>query len=143
MRFCAVAPAVACLVQLSSAFYPFEFPNTIPVPGLRPRVAAPAKAARGFSVPLRKIPVKRENLFHIVYANSPAQANSVGLNQDGNDYSYMISLQFGSTKKNMNVLLDSAAVNTWVVSSNCTTAVCAIHNTFGLEDSTSLQVCTQ
>ncbi len=91
-------------------------------------------------VPIRKVAVKRDNAFRIVYANSPSQATSTGLNQDGTDLSYMISVQFGSSKKLMNMLLDTAAVNTWVMNSNCTSAMCSIHNTFGPADSTTLKV---
>jgi hypothetical protein len=41
------------------------------------------------------------------------------------------------------MLLDTGAANSWVMGTNCTTRACLSHNTFGIEDSTSLVVTDQ
>ena len=119
------------------AFYPFHFegaegsaPNT---PHARRSPQPPH-----LRFPLRA--VKRGNSFPISKADPPAQANSAGVDQDGSDISYMVEVQFGSGKKTLFLLLDSAAVNTWVMSSTCTTDPCTTHNTYGPGDSSTLQV---
>lgn len=66
--------------------------------------------------------------------------DSVAINQDGNDYSYFSIAQFGSKRQDMWMLLDTGASESWVMHSNCTVRACQLHNTFGMEDSDSLQV---
>lgn len=40
------------------------------------------------------------------------------------------------------MLIDTGSANTWVFSTDCKSASCAIHNTFGKEDSTTLKTTT-
>lgn len=122
----------ACLSLLpsASAFYPHD-------PASKRNENLPAAP---LSFRIRRTPIKRANTYNIVTAVSPTQTNSVGVDQDGSDYSYMASIQFGSSKDNYHLLLDSAASNTWVMSAECTTDVCSKHNTLGPEDSNSLTV---
>ena len=49
-------------------------------------------------------------------------------------------MKFGSSGKELHLLIDTGAANTWVMSSNCTAAACGLHNTFGASDSTTLAV---
>lgn len=42
----------------------------------------------------------------------------------------------------MYMLIDTGSANTWVFSSQCQSSTCAIHNTFGQEDSTTLKTTT-
>jgi hypothetical protein len=137
MKIIALASALALLLEPSAAFYPYTFPDAVPTETKR----SSRIEQRSLTVPLQRVRIKRNNAFRIIYAQGTTGATTAGINQDGADLSYMVSLQFGSTKKAMNMLLDSAAINMWVMSSTCTTAVCAVHNTFGGSDSTTLQVC--
>ena len=83
-------------------------------------------------------PVKRDNHYTISTAQTPAQTDSVAINQDGTDFSYFSALGFGSRNKTMYLLIDSGASSTWVMGSGCTTDACVAHNTFGNADSGSL-----
>ncbi|TLD18880.1 acid protease [Venturia nashicola] len=91
-------------------------------------------------VSLQRRPAKRQNKFNIMTADKPTKSNSAGVDQDGTDFSYFASFKFGASSKTLYLLLDSAASNTWVMSSDCTTDACGIHTTFGQSDSTSLQI---
>ena len=84
-------------------------------------------------------PVKRENTYTVVTASTPSQTNSIAIDEDGTDYFYFSTLQFGSSGKSMHMLVDSGSANTWVIGSGCTTKVCTSHNTFGPADSTTLK----
>jgi hypothetical protein len=121
------------LAAPSVAFYPYSFPTSdIDLSSLRKR--------QHITFPIRR--VKRSNGFAITKANTPSVPNTVGVDQDGSDLSYMVEVAFGSSKKLLYLLLDSAAVNTWVMGSSCTSVPCSKHNTFGPSDSTTLQTST-
>lgn len=64
----------------------------------------------------------------------------MAIDEDGHDLSYFSNVQFGSKGTNMWMLLDTGAANTWVMGSNCTTSACLAHDTFGSQDSSTLQV---
>jgi cathepsin D len=120
---------LASLAAPSAAFYPYFMPDPSQPPPPSPTVRS------------RLTRVKRSNQFSIIQANQPTTPNSVGVDQDGHDYSYMIKMEFGSSHKTLEMLVDTAAVNTWVMASSCTMPACAVHDTFGPADSTTLQVC--
>jgi aspartyl protease len=120
-----------------SAFYPYHFTDTPDPPTTTSRIRR-SDSLTSLRFPLRA--VKRSNNFSISKADPPSQANSAGIDQDGTDISYMVEIQFGSGKKTLYLLLDSAAVNTWIMGSSCTVNACNIHNTYGPSDSSSLQV---
>lgn len=84
--------------------------------------------------------VKRADKYEIVKGNEPKQANSVAIDQDGTDYSYICTIQVGASGKAMQMLIDTGAANTWMMGSDCSSEPCLAHNTFGANDSTSLQV---
>lgn len=73
-------------------------------------------------------------------ATEPTMSDSMAIHNDGNDYSYFSVVTFGSEGQKMWMLLDTGAANTWVMSSDCKTKACQIHNTFGSEDSNTLTV---
>ncbi|KAL8850136.1 MAG: hypothetical protein Q9221_004897 [Calogaya cf. arnoldii] len=81
-----------------------------------------------------------DNSYDFVAASPPTQTNSAGIHNDGTDFSYFTSVEFGSSGKFMHLLVDTGASNTWVMASDCNSAVCAAHNTFGKEHSASLKV---
>lgn len=66
----------------------------------------------------------------------------MAIDEDGQDLSYFSKVKFGSKGKDMWMLLDTGAANTWVMGSNCTTSACLAHNTFGSQDSSTLHVTT-
>ena len=68
--------------------------------------------------------------------------NAMAIDEDGQDFSYFSSVKFGSKGKELWMLLDTGAANTWVMGSNCTTSACLAHDTFGSQDSSSLHVTT-
>lgn len=68
--------------------------------------------------------------------------NAMAIDEDGQDLSYFSKIKFGSKGKDMWMLLDTGAANTWVMGSNCTTSACLAHDTFGSQDSSTLHVTT-
>lgn len=89
---------------------------------------------------VRKTLRPRSNAFSVVAAADPKQGNSVGIDQDGTDFSYFCAFKIGTGSKEYYFLLDSAASNTWVMAGGCTSNACAVHNTLGASDSSTLQV---
>jgi cathepsin D len=72
---------------------------------------------------------------------SPATGpNSVTVDEDGNDFSYFFSMEFGSSNESLWILFDTGGTNTWVFGSNCTVEACELHNTFGQDNSTTLEM---
>jgi hypothetical protein len=162
--------SLAALTQLASAFYPYHSPpdKGTSTPSTRdlnlverspfypypppttetdhtsngsPRVLPPRNTDSGaMRISLQRRPAKRQNKFNIVPADSPKQATSAGVDQDGTDFSYFAGFKFGASSKTFFLLLDSAASNTWVMSSDCSSSACRIHTTFGPSDSSSLKV---
>jgi len=84
-------------------------------------------------------PVKRTNTYTVVTASTPSQTNSMAIDEDGTDYFYFTTIQFGSNGKSMYMLVDTGSANTWVIGSGCTSKACTSHNTFGPADSTTLK----
>lgn len=84
--------------------------------------------------------LKRADNYEIIKGTQPKQANSVAIDQDGTDYSYIITIQVGASGKAMRMLIDTGAANTWMMGSDCASEPCLAHNTFGAKDSTSLRV---
>ncbi|KAL8681548.1 MAG: hypothetical protein Q9186_002364 [Xanthomendoza sp. 1 TL-2023] len=84
--------------------------------------------------------IKRDNNYEFVTASAPAQTNSAAIHNDGTDFSYFTSVEFGSSGKTMYMLVDTGASNTWVMGSNCKSNICSSHNTLGPEDSASLKI---
>lgn len=66
----------------------------------------------------------------------------MAIDQDGSDYSYFSSMRFGSKGQEMYMLIDTGSANTWVMGRGCTSKSCEIHNLFGPDDSTTLNVTT-
>lgn len=162
-----IAFSLATLAQLSSAFYPYlqtvdthssthytrelsqhkrspsslRSSNPDETIGTPQSIHQPRDTNQGaMRVSVQRRPAKRQNKFNVLAADEPKQSNSAGVDQDGTDFSYFASFQFGKSSKIFYLLLDSAASNTWVMSSTCTTDACGIHTTFGQSDSSSLQV---
>lgn len=73
-------------------------------------------------------------------AITPTKSDSVGIDQDGADFTYFSSMTFGSSNVQFHMLMDTAASNTWVMSSDCTTDVCKKHNLLGKDVSSSLVI---
>jgi hypothetical protein len=95
---------------------------------------------RSITLPIRRIRSKRDNIYDILKSNDPKQKNSVAIDQDGRDLSYMVAVTFGDSKEEYSLLLDSAASNTWVMAQDCQTEACKTHTLFGEGDSSSLEV---
>jgi hypothetical protein len=65
--------------------------------------------------------------------------NSVGIYQDGTDFSYFVQVGLGSDAKPVYMLLDTGAGTTWVMGSDCKTSACSIHTPYGPADSKTYQ----
>ncbi|KAF2184281.1 acid protease [Zopfia rhizophila CBS 207.26] len=133
----------ACLSILPTvhAFYPYQ-----PVyggsdkPTEQRRATRPVNSEYGsITLPLRRVPIRRENQHNIIKSNDPKQESSVAIDQDGTDLSYMVAVTIGSSTEEYLLLLDSAASNTWVMGQDCTSDACDSHNTFGEGDSSTLK----
>lgn len=110
-------------LRLALAFYPYE-----------PDYSKPSKFKALSN------PSKRDNAYPIVSSNPPTQQNSVAIDQDGTDYTYVVSMTFGTSTKVYHMLVDSGAVNSWVMSSDCKSQACSTHSLFGPSDSSTLKV---
>ncbi|KAI0032521.1 aspartic peptidase domain-containing protein [Vararia minispora EC-137] len=71
----------------------------------------------------------------LAQANTPTTANSVGLDIEANDVSYVSTVQLGTPPKNFNVIMDSGSADFWVAGDNCQT--CAGHQLLGASTSSS------
>jgi len=134
----------AALSQTATAFYPYSFDTDSPSSSSHKRLSNPIQpATNSITLPLRRVasPLRpRQNAYNIVNSKDPTQANSVAIDQDGADLSYMVAVTIGTSKEEYHLLLDSAASNTWVMSSDCATDSCKTHSTFGADDSSTLKV---
>ncbi|KIX95269.1 uncharacterized protein Z520_09186 [Fonsecaea multimorphosa CBS 102226] len=95
------------------------------------------------TIEIKRAVVKRNNVFPVVNSSAPNVPNAMAINEDGDDYTYFSTVKFGSTSQEMYMLIDSGSANTWVMGTNCKSNACQIHNTYGSEDSTTLQTTTQ
>lgn len=137
-------------IHTATAFYPYtphygsessdSTSNQRRVPALSSPSPSPKTQARSFTLPLRRVSVRRDNNFKIVVSSDPSQENSVAIDQDGDDLSYMVAVTIGDSEEEYHLLLDSAASNTWVMGEGCESEACRTHNVFGEGDSGSLEV---
>ena len=137
----------AAIIPGATAFYPYHYVadgDSSSQPSRRTFRPASNDNARPITLPLRRIATNlqsRENVYQIIASNKPSQENSVAIDQDGKDLSYMVAVTFGDSKEEYHMLLDSAASNTWVMGQDCKSEACKTHNLFGTGDSSSLKVC--
>lgn len=140
----------AALFPTTTAFYPYSYgddstSSSSPDSRLRrtPQPSNDHANARSITLPIRRVPAlaSRDNAYNIVNSKDPSQENSVAIDQDGADLSYMVAVRFGDSTEEYHLLLDSAASNTWVMGQECTSTACKTHNTFGTGDSSTLKVC--
>jgi hypothetical protein len=129
--------AACAVVQVATAFYPYEPASGNAKTG-RTTVGMRDAPRRRLTIPLRRVP--RDNTYDIINSEDPKQKNSVAVDQDGSDLSYMAAVTIGSSKEEYHLLLDSAASNTWVMGQDCKAEACGKHNTFGEGDSDTLKV---
>ncbi|KAI5306095.1 hypothetical protein KEM56_002241 [Ascosphaera pollenicola] len=91
----------------------------------------------GFKFGLQKIRKAEQELPPILKADKTKLPESVPLNNDGHDTSYIIEAKIGPRKQKLDLLLDSGAPNTWVMKSDCQTDACKMHSTFDSNKPTS------
>jgi hypothetical protein len=138
----------AAILPTVTAFYPYHYGDGRPTSNSRRTSPQPPNArsnAGSITLPIRRVPTSsqfrtRQNAYNIVNSNDPKQPNSVAIDQDGGDLSYMVAVTIGDSKEEYHLLMDSAASNTWVMGQDCATDACKTHNTFGKGDSSSLKV---
>lgn len=94
-----------------------------------------SKASR--TSPSPEVLVGRDNQYTVSTAAAPSGTNSVGIDQDGTDFSYFIEAKLGSSDKPLYMLCDTGAGTTWVMGSNCNSDACKMHTTWGPSDSTT------
>lgn len=93
----------------------------------------------GGTVPATSVLAKRDNEYNVMEATKSTRKHTQGVDQDGTDYSYFIEVGVGSEKKPMYMLIDTGAGSSWVMGTNCTSKACSMHNTFGSDDSDTLE----
>ncbi|TQV99999.1 hypothetical protein V2A60_005413 [Cordyceps javanica] len=81
---------------------------------------------------------RRGNDYTVVSATTPTTSDAAGVNQDGTDFSYFIQVALGSKKTKFYMLIDTGAGSSWVMGSDCSSAACAKHDTFGASQSNTL-----
>ncbi|KAH6639451.1 aspartic peptidase domain-containing protein [Boeremia exigua] len=134
----------AALWPTVTAFYPYQYDSGSTTASSRRRSAKlPRPNSGSITLPLRRVPApirsRQQNTYSIVNSKDPSQENSIAIDQDGSDLSYMVALTIGDSKEEYHLLLDSAASNTWVMGQDCKTDACGTHTTFGTGDSSSLK----
>jgi len=70
-------------------------------------------------------------------ANQPTASNSLGLNIDGPDISYLATIPIGTPPQNFLILMDSGSADFWVPSENCQS--CGNHQTLGTQSSSTFK----
>ncbi|KAF4119433.1 Eukaryotic aspartyl protease [Geosmithia morbida] len=75
------------------------------------------------------------NKYSVMEAEDPDTSKTAGIDQDGTDYSYFIEVRLGSEKKAMYMLIDTGAGSSWVMGTDCSSKACALHSSFGSDDS--------
>ncbi|CAO2658442.1 Nn.00g061650.m01.CDS01 [Neocucurbitaria sp. VM-36] len=143
--------AAAAFLPTATAFYPYHYassadstPASDSSSRLR-RTPLQVSNSQPITLPLRRVPTPlrpRQNVHNIVDSNDPKQENSVAIDQDGGDLSYMVAVTFGDSKEEYHLLLDTAAGSTWVMSEECSSDACKTHSRFGEGDSGSLKTDT-
>ncbi|KAI9827016.1 MAG: hypothetical protein M1826_006495 [Phylliscum demangeonii] len=78
--------------------------------------------------------------YTVVSAVPPTAPTSLAIDQDGADFSYFSTVKLGASPKDYHLLIDTGAANTWVMGYNCTASACAVHNTFGPDDSPTVAI---
>ncbi|KAH8888263.1 acid protease [Thozetella sp. PMI_491] len=82
---------------------------------------------------------RRANKYQFLTASTPTVPNSAGVNQEGSDLYYFITVGVGSEQKPFLMLLDSGAGTSWVMGSTCKSDPCSKHDSFGPSDSKTFQ----
>ncbi|OKL58785.1 hypothetical protein UA08_05686 [Talaromyces atroroseus] len=115
--------------RLVNRFYPY-------------RLGSSANDDSLLTLPLKRRPTLSRRAYNYpVDMGSPATTpNSVTVDEDGNDFSYFFSMDFGSSNESMWMLFDTGGTNTWVFGTNCTVEACELHHTFGQDNSTTLKM---
>ncbi|KAL2867902.1 pepsin-like aspartic protease [Aspergillus lucknowensis] len=85
---------------------------------------------------------RRDNIYKVVLAENTTSPNTIPLHQDGLDYSYFSTVNIGTPGQPVWMMLDTGGANTWVFGSDCTSEPCQMHNTFGEDDSSSVEMTT-
>jgi hypothetical protein len=129
----------ASLWPAATAFYPYQYNGGSTTTSSRRNAKLPRTSSGSITLPLRRVP-RQQNTYNIVNSKDPSQKNSVAVDQDGSDLSYMVAVTIGDSKEEYHLLLDSAASNTWVMGQDCKSDACGTHTTFGKGDSSSLKV---
>ncbi|KAJ4338656.1 hypothetical protein N0V87_003779 [Didymella glomerata] len=128
----------ASLWPAATAFYPYQYNGGSTTTSSRRNAKLPRTSSGSITLPLRRVP-RQQNTYNIVNSKDPSQKNSVAVDQDGSDLSYMVAVTIGDSKEEYHLLLDSAASNTWVMGQDCKSDACGTHTTFGKGDSSSLK----
>ncbi|KNG44903.1 rhizopuspepsin-1 precursor [Stemphylium lycopersici] len=133
----------AARIPIATAFYPYHYTaSSSSNSASNTAHSRRTSYAPSITLPLHRIRTRlrsRQNVYNIVDSGSPSQSNSVAIDQDGQDLSYMVAVTFGDGTEEYHMLLDSAASNTWVMSQSCSTEACKTHTLFGKSDSTTLK----
>ncbi|KAA8649136.1 hypothetical protein EYZ11_011217 [Aspergillus tanneri] len=131
-----------CLLALSSGVSAF-IPYTLELPPDSSESVPQRRSSSGDrpkSLVIRRVPVRRDNQYKMLHSQNSSTPNTAALDQDGNDRSYISAVNVGSQNQTLWMLLDTGAGNTWLFASDCTTEACKMHNTFGEQASSSLQM---
>jgi len=84
--------------------------------------------------------VSKSQRLSVTQADSPTANNSLGLDIEGSDVSYLATLQLGNPPRDFSILMDSGSADFWVGSENCTSTTgggCGDHVFLGSQSSSS------
>ncbi|KAI5784597.1 aspartic peptidase domain-containing protein [Geopyxis carbonaria] len=78
----------------------------------------------------------------IIPAATPDTPDSLGIAQDGNDFSYFSFVEFGTEGREFRLVIDTGSSDTWIPSDRCASKACKNLDTFGSKDSSTLKIST-
>lgn len=84
--------------------------------------------------------VSKSQRLAVTQADSPSANNSLGLDIEGSDVSYLATVQIGNPPRAFSILMDSGSADFWVGSENCTSTDgggCGNHVFLGPQSSSS------
>lgn len=77
------------------------------------------KAATGSTVGFSNVDLEAVENDTLTPANTPTASNSIGLDIDNNDVSYVAHIQMGTPPRDFKILMDSGSADFWVGAEGC------------------------
>ncbi|KIJ66675.1 hypothetical protein HYDPIDRAFT_85493 [Hydnomerulius pinastri MD-312] len=102
-------------------------------------VSGGAAAGNGTGAGVSPLDIQAANNGGLTAANQPTTNNSLGLNIEADDVSYIATIQIGTPARDFKMLMDSGSADFWVGGENCQSQQggCGNHTFLGTQSSSS------